>query len=82
MKKTLVMIGMVLLSGCHPSQPKDTVDSLIANSDHLREVEKQCSDDYAKMGATECNAASEARHRVFMSNGKLAYTPSKESPKF
>ena len=50
--------------------------------DRLREVEQQCANDYAKMGATECNAASEARHRLFMGNGKPAYTPSKETPRF
>jgi hypothetical protein len=82
MKTMPVMIGMVLLSGCGPSQPKDTVDSLVANQDHLREVERQCNNDYAKIGADECNAVSQARHRLFMENGKPAYTPPKDPLKF
>lgn len=82
MKQMLVFIGTALLVGCGSSQSKDTVASLIAHPDRLRKVEQQCANDYAKMGATECNAASEARHRLFMGNGKPAYTPSKEPTKF
>lgn len=81
MKKILLITGMALLAGCGPSQSKDTVGSLIAHPDHLREVEKQCADDHAEMGTTECNAASEARHRLFIGNGPL-YTPPKDPPKF
>ena len=81
MKKTLLMMAMALLAGCGPSQPKDTVESLVAHPDRLHEVEQQCNNDYAKMGATECNAASEARHRLFIGNGPQ-YTPPKEQPKF
>ncbi|MDR5785291.1 EexN family lipoprotein [Caballeronia sp. LP003] len=79
--KKMLMIGVVLMAGCGPSQPKDTLESFVAYPDHLRKVEKQCADDYAKMGAAECNAASEARHRLFMGNGPQ-YTPPKEQPKF
>ena len=83
MKKMLLLtMGAVLLAGCGPSQPKDTVESLVAHPDRLREVEQQCNDDYAKMGAAECNAASEARHRLFIGNGKPKYTPPKVPPKF
>ncbi len=82
MKKMLLMTGMMLLAGCGPSRLKDTVESLVAHPDHLREVEQQCSDNYAKMGAEECNTASEARHRLFMGNGKPTYTPPKVPPKF
>lgn len=82
MTKAPMMIAIALLAGCGPSQPKDTVESLVAHPDRLREVEQQCANDYAKMGAAECNAASEARHRLFMGNGKPAYTPSKETPRF
>lgn len=76
-----VVMACVLLVACGKAAPADTVESLVAHPDHLREVEKQCADDYAKMGAAECNAASEARHRLFMGNG-AQYTPPKEPPKF
>jgi hypothetical protein len=82
MKLILMLIGMVLLSDCGPSQLSDSVDFLVAHPDRLREVERRCSGDYTKVGATECNAASEARHRLFMGNGKPAYTPLKKPPKF
>lgn len=82
MKKSLpVVMACMLLVACGNAPPADTVESLVAHPDHLREVEKQCADDYAKMGAAECNAASEARHRLFMGNGPQ-YTPPKEPPKF
>jgi len=82
MKKSApVVMACMLLVACGKAAPADTVESLVAHPDHLREVEKQCADDYAKMGAAECNAASEARHRLFMGNGPQ-YTPPKEPPKF
>jgi hypothetical protein len=37
MKKMLLMTGVVLMAGCGPSQPKDTVESLVAHPDRLRE---------------------------------------------
>lgn len=80
-KSASVVMACMLLVACGKAAPADTVESLVAHPDHLREVEKQCADDYAKMGAAECNAASEARHRLFMGNGPQ-YTPPKESPKF
>ena len=80
--KVLFVTGMVFLTGCKPASPSDAVSSLVSHPDRLREVERQCSDDYAKMAVAECNAASEARHRLFMGNGKPAYTPRKKPPKF
>ncbi|RDS85037.1 hypothetical protein DWU98_03625 [Dyella monticola] len=80
-KSASVMMACMLLVACSKAPPTDTVDSLVAHPDHLREVEKRCADDYAKMGAAECNAASEARHRLFMGNGPQ-YTPPKKPPTF
>ena len=81
MTKVLFVTGMVFLAGCKAASPSDSVSSLVSHPDRLREVERQCSDDYAKMGAAECNAASEARHRLFIGDGPQ-YTPPKEQPKF
>lgn len=80
--KALFFTCMVFLASCKPASPSDSVSSLVSHPDRLREVEQQCIDDYAKMGAAECDAASEARHRLFMGNGKPTYTPAKEQPKF
>ena len=81
MNKIGVVLMTVMLAACSRAAPTDTVDSLVAHPDRLREVEQQCTNDYAKMGVAECNAASEARHRLFMGNG-AQYTPPKKAPKF
>ncbi len=81
MKKFGFRLMTLLLVACGNTAPTDTVESLVAHPDRLREIEQQCADDYAKMGAAECNAASEARHRLFIGNGPQ-YTPPKEAPKF
>ncbi|MFC5581001.1 EexN family lipoprotein [Rhodanobacter terrae] len=81
MNKSVLVVMICMLAACSKAAPTDTVDSLVAHSDRLRKVEKQCADDYAKMGAAECNAASEARRRLFMGSGPQ-YTPPKKPPKF
>jgi len=81
MKRILLLTLIVMLTACGKSEPTDTVDSLVAHPDRLRDVEEQCADKYPKMGAAECDAASEARHRLFVGNG-AQYTTSKKPPKF
>ena len=76
------MVPMVLaLAACSQAAPTDTVDALVAHPDRLRKVEQQCASDFAKTGAAECHAASEARHRLFMGKGPQ-YTPPKAPPSF
>lgn len=79
--KKIMLLAAVMLVACGRSAPTETVESLVAHPDHLREVEKQCAEDYAKMGAAKCNVASEARHLLFMGDGPQ-YTPPKDPPKF
>ncbi len=81
MNKIGVVLMTAVLGACSRAAPTDTVDSLVAHPNRLREVEQQCANDYAKMGVAECNAASEARHRLFVGNGPQ-YTPPKKAPKF
>lgn len=81
MKAVMLFLLATTLAACGKSEPTDTVGSLVAHPSRLREVEKACSDDYAKMGVVECNAASEARHRLFVGNGPK-YSRPKEVPKF
>lgn len=81
MKQILLLTIIVMLTACGKAGPTDTVDSLVAHPDRLRDVEKQCAENYAKMGAAECDTASEARHRLFIGNG-AQYTPPKAPPKF
>lgn len=56
----------LILVGCQPSAPADTVESLAADPERLKEVQRQCRLDYAKAGDALCNAASEAYRRRFM----------------
>jgi hypothetical protein len=81
MNRIMLLALTLVLSACGRSTPTDTVESLVAHPDHLREVERQCATGDAKMSVAECNAASEARHRLFMGSGPQ-YTPSKDAPKF
>lgn len=81
MNKIGVVLMTAMLVACSRAAPIDTVDSLVAHPTRLREVEQQCANGYAKMGLAECDAASEARHRLFMGNGPQ-YTPPKNAPKF
>lgn len=81
MNKIMLLLLFVILAACSKAAPTDTVESLAAHPDRLREVERQCANSDAKIPTAECNTASEARHRLFMGNGPQ-YTPSKDTPKF
>jgi hypothetical protein len=70
---------IVLLVACQQPAPTDTVESLAANPERLKEVERQCKADHAKMGDALCNAAGEARRRRFMGDGKRD-TPATPAP--
>lgn len=82
MKKIALLSCLAVLASCGRSAPPDSVDSLVAHPDRLREVEQVCKGNYTKAGAAECNAAAEAQRYLFMGDGKTHYTPPKESPKF
>jgi hypothetical protein len=56
--KITVRLCMLTLVACGSSKPTDTVDSLVANPDRLKEVMQQCHENHVKMGDAECNAAS------------------------
>ncbi|MDX1252005.1 MAG: EexN family lipoprotein [Gammaproteobacteria bacterium] len=64
----------LLLAACGKSESTDTVESLVAHPDRLREVRAQCKADHAKAGDALCNMAAEAMRRRFMSSG-TPYTP-------
>jgi hypothetical protein len=70
-------IGAVLfsfaLAACGPPQPIDTVESLVANPERLREVERRCKD--GSIAAAACSAASDAVRQNFLRDGPANYTP-------
>lgn len=75
MKKTSLLLLAIVLTACEKSAPTDTAESLAAHPERLKEVERLCREDHAKMGDALCNTASEARRRRFMGDGKSKYTP-------
>jgi hypothetical protein len=77
----MLMIAM-LLTACGQSAPTETVESLVANPERLKELRKQCKADRAKLGDVLCNAVAEATRKRFMGEGKVPHTPQEESPKF
>lgn len=53
----------------------DTVDSLAADPQRLREVQRRCSQDWAGTRDALCTAASKARRKRFMGSGRPRYRP-------
>jgi hypothetical protein len=56
----------LLLAACGKPAPIESVDSLVANPERLRELRTQCRADRAKVGEAQCNAVSEATRRRFL----------------
>ncbi len=82
MKTIPSLMIAVLLTACGQSAPTETVESLAANPERLKELRKQCKADRAKLGDALCNAVAEATRKRFYGDGNVPYTPQKESPKF
>jgi hypothetical protein len=75
MKSIYVCICACVLCACTKPASTDTVESLVANPARLKEVQRLCKEDHAKMGDATCSAAAEAYRRRFMGNGSGKYTP-------
>ncbi|MBS1157609.1 MAG: hypothetical protein H6R15_28 [Proteobacteria bacterium] len=82
MNKLLSLLPALLLIGCGPSQPTETVESLAANPVRLKELRQQCKLDRAKLGDELCNRVAEATRKRFYGDGKVPYSPLKEPPTF
>lgn len=82
MKRMLALVGVTLLVGCNPATPTDSVESLMANPERLKDLRQRCRLDRDKVGSELCSQAAEAANRKFFGDGKKTpYTPPKESPK-
>jgi hypothetical protein len=76
MKQVLIIalaLSISLVVGCGKSAPTDTVESLVANPERLKELRAQCKADHAKVGDAVCGAVSEVTRRRFMGDGKSPY---------
>ena len=64
---SLLTHGMVasalLLVACGKPAPIESVESLVANPERLRELRAQCRADRATVGEPQCNAVTEAMRR-------------------
>lgn len=69
MKMITTLMLAVLLTACGQSAPSETVESLAANPERLKELRKQCKANRAKLGDALCNAVAEATHERFIGNG-------------
>ncbi|HCF9567236.1 lipoprotein [Burkholderia gladioli] len=82
MNKIMLLLFVVLLTACGKSEPTETVDSLAANPERLKELREQCKTDRAKLSEELCNRVAEATNRRFLGDSKTPYNPPKEAPKF
>jgi len=74
MKTFPALMLAIVLTACGQSASTDTVESLAANPERLKELRAQCKADRAKLGDALCNAVAEATRKRFMGNG-TPYTP-------
>ena len=60
MNKVMLLLMAAALTACGPSQPPETVDALVANPERIKEIQRQCKEDRAKVGDELCMRAAEA----------------------
>lgn len=76
-----MVASALLLAGCGKPASIESVESLVANPERLRELRAQCRADRAKVGAVQCNAVAEAVRRRFFGSGGPKYTPPASPPR-
>ena len=64
-KVMLLLLMAAALTACGPSQPSETVDFLVAHPERIKEIQRQCKEDRAKVGDELCMRAAEAANRRF-----------------
>ena len=66
MNKVLPLLMITAaLGACGQSQPSETVDFRVAHPDRIKELQRQCKEDRAKVGDEHCMRAAEAANRRF-----------------
>ena len=75
-KQFLLGVVALVLAGCGKPVPIESVESLVADPERLKELRAQCKTNHAKVGDAQCNAVAEATRRRFMGGG-TPYTPAR-----
>lgn len=65
MKPLSPVIALLVLAGCKPPAPADSIDALVADPARLKAVRQQCQADRSKVREAVCHAAAEAFRRRF-----------------
>ena len=65
MKKAMLLIAFAVLAACGPFKPTDTVDSLVANPERIKEFQRLCKEERSKVNDEICVRAAEAAKRRF-----------------
>jgi hypothetical protein len=60
----LLMMAAMLIA-CGPAKPTETVDELVANPARIKEIQRLCKADRAKVGDELCLRAAAAAERRF-----------------
>ena len=76
----LTAVVAVLAAACSKPAPIESVESLVANPERLKELRAQCKADHAKVGDAQCNAVAEATRQRFFGSGGPKYTPPAAPP--
>ena len=65
MTRILPLTMAALLTACGPAKPTETVDELVANPTRIKEIQRLCKEDRAKVGDELCMRAAAAAERRF-----------------
>ena len=76
----LAAVAAMLVAACSKPAPIESVESLVANPERLKELRAQCKADHAKVGDEQCNAVAEATRRRFFGSGGPKHTPAAPAP--
>ena len=87
MNRLLALTVALTLAACSKPDPVESVESLVANPERLKELRAACKADHAKAGDAQCNAVAEATRQRFMrptpspyANDPVKPPPPPESP--
>ena len=71
----LTAVAAMLLVACSRPATIESVESLVANPERLKELRAQCKAEHTKVGEDQCNAVAEATRRRFFGSGGPKHTP-------